>query len=346
MKKIALYGAIILGVVTIWMLSVLLPLSGVFANLEPKLASSCERVDIFPGTEDLAINRKTNTVFVSATDRRSNDRGTTGGIFTFDLDKLDIVKRVSPSQMSDFQPHGISLWHGEDGETRLFVINHLLSGEDAVEIFKVGPDGMLTHVDTIAFDAMTSPNDVHAVGPRQFYATNDKGYKEGLLYVLEQYFALPLASAVYFDGVNGGYVKKRLVYSNGINASPDGKTIYISEFLKRRISIFDRDIASGALTKRSSIKVNTAPDNIDVDLNGNLWVGGHSKVFDFLAHAKDASNFAPSHIIKIDPVKVSVKDVFISTEGEINGSSVGATHNGKLVVGAVFDGHVLVCPLK
>ncbi|MBL4870702.1 MAG: SMP-30/gluconolactonase/LRE family protein [Robiginitomaculum sp.] len=345
MKKFMLVVASILGLLLIWLILVMLPLSGALQKLKPLLAGSCTRIDIFPGTEDVAIDRTTNTVFVSATNRRGSDNEKTGGIFAFNLDNPNVVTRISPLQMTDFQPHGISLWHGEDGETRLFAINHLLSGKDVVEIFTVGGDGMLTHLDRIAFAQMFSPNDLHAVGPKQFYATNDKGHKDGILYILEQYFALPLASAVYYDGTKGEYIKKGLVYSNGINASPDGKTIYISEFLKRRISVFDRDIESGALTKRSAIKLNTAPDNIDIDLNGDLWVGGHSKVFEFLAHAKDESNTAPSHIIKIDHKTGKTEDVFISTQGEINGSSVGAVHNNKLVIGAVFDGHVLVCPL-
>ena len=38
-------------------------------------------------------------------------------------------------------------------------------------------------------------------------------------------------------------------------------------------------------------------------------------------------------------------DVLISVNGEINGSSVGAVWANTLIVGAVFDGHVMVCPM-
>ena len=37
--------------------------------------------------------------------------------------------------------------------------------------------------------------------------------------------------------------------------------------------------------------------------------------------------------------------MFVSTQGEINGSSVGAVWDNTLIVGAVFDGHVMVCPM-
>ena len=48
-----------------------------------------------------------------------------------------------------------------------------------------------------------------------------------------------------------------------------------------------RPCPSGALSFDKRIKTNTGPDNIDVAEDGALWIGGHTKVFDFLAHAED-----------------------------------------------------------
>ncbi|AWY99615.1 arylesterase [Rhodobiaceae bacterium] len=344
-KKISIAFAAVLGLMVAWILSVVVPVSGKFQALDPKLVERCMKVPVHAGTEDVVIDRATGVAFVSATDRRRTVRDNANdGIYAFALSDPSAVIRVSPNNMPDFHPHGISLWQ-DAGETRLFAISHTAAGAHSVEIFSVGVAGALEHLESISFDAMYLPNDVVAVGPRSFYASNSRGYKSGVLSVLEQFFALPWASAVYFDGREGRLIKDRLVYANGINLSPDGGILYIAEVLKRRISAFDRNAETGALTGRSTIDLNTAPDNFDVDENGNLWIAGHTRIFDYAAHTRDANVDAPSHIVKVDPKTLERSDVFVSTAGEINAASIGAMHNNTLIVGAVLDGHVMVCPL-
>lgn len=348
-----LYGLLgVFGLATLaWFLGHLVPAAGTFAKLEPALVDRCRAVQIAPGTEDVTIDPNLNAAFISAADRRDwyNETGATGvnpqnGIYLMALDGTNAVRRVSP-EMDGFLPHGINLWRGPNGEKRLFVVNHPPSGEEIIEIFNIENNGDLTHLESVSFDAMHSPNDVLAVGPRQFYATNDRGFEKGPLSWLEAYMALPFSSVVYYDGENGTVAAKGMTYANGINQSNDGETVYVAEFLKRRISLFDRNPETGALKKQRSISVNTGPDNIEISADGALWIAGHTKVFDFLAHAKDENEIAPSHVIRLNPRNGLKSDVFISTEGELNGSSVGAVWDKTLIVGAVFDDHVMVCPM-
>lgn len=340
-----LTGLIALAVIG-WMLWNLVPASGVFAGLKPKLIDQCRAVTIFPGTEDVTIDPEIGVAFVSADDRRATFAGAPaqGGVYALRLDGTDRVAKVSPDSFGEFHPHGLSLWRGEDGRKRLFVINHTLRNGDKVEIFDVGTGGALLHVDSVSFPEMTSPNDVLGVGPRSFYVTNDKAFKTGFLSQAEAYLALPLASLAYFDGQSGKIAARGLAYANGVNMSSDGKTVYASAFLGRNVTVYDRDPATGALTKRKSIPVNTGPDNIEVASDGALWIGGHSKVFDFLKHVKDPSHAAPSHVIRVNPESGTVEDMLIDTEGTINASSVGAVYDDTLIVGSVFDDHVMVCP--
>ncbi len=334
-----------------WFAYHIIPASGAFADLEPKLVHDCRHVEVAPGTEDVAIDPSLNAAFISAADRRgwfnADGDGTVNprnGIYTLSLDGSDTVRRVSPA-MENFLPHGISLWEGDDGEQRLFVVNHPPGGEELVEIFSVGEAGTLTHLETVSFPAMRSPNDIVAVGPRQFYATNDRRFKTGLLSTLEAYLALPVTDVVYFDGETGRSVVKGMTYANGINKSADGSAIYVAELLKRRVDVFSRNGETGALKRVKTLPVNTAPDNIDVAGDGALWIAGHSRIFDFVKHAEDPEAIAPSHIIRVDPRTGRRADVFIDVEGEINGSSVGAAWDNTLIVGAVFDSHVMVCPM-
>lgn len=331
-----------------WFLWNITRASGVFADLRPKLVDQCRRVDIFPGTEDVTIDPELGVAFISADDRRATAAGkpVQGGVYVLKLDGSDRVAKASPDSFGEFHPHGLSLWRGDDGRKRLFVINHTVNEGDKVEIFDVGLGGALLHVASVSFAAMTSPNDVQGVGPRSFYVTNDRGYQEGWKAALEAYLALPLSSVAYFDGQDGRIVARGLTYANGVNMSADGKSVYVSEFLRRSVSVFTRNPETGALRKQRSIGVNTGPDNIEVAADGALWIGGHPKVFDFLKHAEDPAAVAPSHVIRVDPKSGLREDILIDRDGVINASSVGAASDTTLIVGAVFDGHVMVCPLN
>jgi arylesterase/paraoxonase len=346
MRTLVVVGAGLFLGLTAHFVSNIVPASGVLLDLKPLLVDRCTRVEVFPGTEDVTIDPDTGFAFVSASDRRAARAGrpVRGGVFTVELTAGHAVANVTPAEPADFQPHGISLWKGPDGDKRLFVINHPAAGGHAVEIFGVGEGGTLAHLETVAFEAMHSPNDVVAIGPRQFYATNDHGFREGVLGMLEAWLALPFASAVYFDGSEGRVVQRGLVYANGINLSADGSTVYIAEVLERRIGFYARDAKTGDLRHLRSEAVATNPDNIEVARDGALWIGGHPRIFDFLAHSKDPAAIAPSQVLRLDPATGQTTTVFLDTGGRLNASSVGAMWNGPLVVGAVFDGHVLVCP--
>lgn len=340
---------IILGLVIVAALArmafVIIPASGMMAELEPVLPGQCEPLTIAPGTEDVTIDPASGLAFVSTDDRRTGARG---GIYAFDINQPESLHEVSGDAPADFHPHGLSLWTGADGSQRLFVVNHRAGfseseGGQAIEIFDIGENGMLTHAESITHEALLSPNDVLAVGPRSFYATNDRAYHAGIMANLEAYFGLPLSSVSYFDGSGGDMVAHGIAYANGINISADGSEVYVSELLARRVRVYDRDAASGALSANRVLPVPTAPDNIEIDERGDLWIGGHPRVFDFVAHAADASAMAPSHAVRLNPQTGEAQTVLLVMDGSLNASSVAAMRDGVLIVGAVFDDHVLVC---
>ncbi len=335
-----------------WSAAHVLPAMGVFNDLEPLLVGECRRVDVAPGTEDVEIDEDARQVFVSTFERRGWFAGTTanrprGAIYMLDLtDRTLTPQLVSENAPADFSPHGISLWQGADGVRRLFVVSHRADGTEAIEMFDVGQDGALFHTESVSFDAMHSPNDVAAVGNRQFYASNDRKHDNGLAGAFELYGALPLTDLVYFDGVDGRSIVGGLTYANGVAVSKNGAEVYVAETTKRRISAYSRNETTGALKAKKRWRVNTAPDNIDVAPDGALWIAGHLNTNKFLAHAKNPDAVAPSHVIRLDPVSGERADTFVSLNGEINASATGAASDDVLIVGAVFDSHVMVCPLN
>lgn len=343
MRVVLIVLGIILLAVIGRLLVVIVPASGVLADLEPRLTDQCEVLTIAPGTEDVTIDPSTGRAFVSTDYRRGGARG---AIYSFSVGDPSSLREVSGDTPDAFHPHGISLWTGRAGRQRLFVVNHLTPDEHAIEIFDVAADGALSHVESIAYVALSSPNDVLAVGERQFYATNDRANTTGIMGQLEAYLGLPLASVSYFDGEAGRIVADGLAYANGINIAADGRTLYVAEILGRGVRVYDRDPATGELEKLRDISVPTAPDNIEIASDGALWIGGHPRVFDFVAHVDDPAHIAPSHVLRVDPETGQSETVLLDLEGRLNASSVAAVHDGTLIVGGVFDDRVLICPAR
>jgi len=343
-------------IVLMRLLWTVITVAGVFLPTETVINNQCIPIEIAPGTEDIAIDHETGALFISAAQRRDWYLGedysdedhlseAQNGIYFLDPQDRSEVIKVSPENFGPFFPHGISLWRGKNGVRRLFVVNHPGGGIETVEIFSVDLENRLTHIETISFDAMYSPNDVVAVGPRQFYVTNDRAFDKGLMSILELYLAFPLTTIAYFDGVEGHVAAEGLTYANGINQSLDGRSIYVAEFLRQSITVFDRNQKTGDLSKERRFKVRTGPDNIDISSDGKLWIAGHPKALEFQKHAKNPDEKSTSHVISLDPKTGDVETTFLSPYGEINGSSVGAVDRGHLYIGAVFESHILDCPL-
>ncbi len=318
---------------------------GLFRRFAPRFAGTCRVVPGVVGAEDVTIDVPTRTAYLSADDRRAALQGkpVRGEIYALDLrDRTATPVPLTGGAPADFHPHGISLWQGPSGEKRLFAINHPTSGAHSVEIYRVQP-AALVHLETIRYPELRSPNDVLAVGDLQFYATNDRRYASGIAAVAEALFQLPLASVSYFDGAKGRIVASNFAFANGINSSADGKEVYVAELFGRAVHIFGRDPASGALAWKRKIRLPSCPDNIERDEAGNLWVAAHAKLLDFLAHAKNPANPAPSQVFWVQPRTGRVQEVYADSGTAISAASTAAVADDAMVLGAVFDSKVLVC---
>ncbi|MEO1039336.1 MAG: hypothetical protein AAFX09_07295 [Pseudomonadota bacterium] len=327
---------------------VVTPASGALRALEPTGLAGCRTLEIASGTEDVAIDEATGRVFVSTSERRSGAADPDNGIYAFELsDPEGALRRVSIDAPADFRPHGISFWRGSgpdgDPRARLFVISHPSTGS-VVLAYDVAEDGALTHTETISYEALRSPNDLVAVGPDAFYASNDIYFGDTLMGRVEAFLGLPLASVSYWDGASGRIAAGGLIYGNGIEVSEDGTELYAASLLGRSVHVFARDAASGALTRTGKLHAPLGVDNIERGPDGALYIGGHPQIFTFLDHQRDPDVHAPSEVMRLDPQTGEWSIVFASTGEEIDASSVGAVHDGQLIVGAVFDSHILLCP--
>lgn len=333
--------------------------AGSFKEIVTHFDGTCERYAGFDGgTEDLVIDHATGWVFVSSYDRRAELFGQgqrRGRIEAFQLGNLDAgIVDLTPDGPADFRPHGISLYSGPEG-MRLFVINHPGDGTQPIEIFDVAyNDGApeLTFAEAITDPLIVSPNDLVAVGPRSFYVGNDFSTADrgSLSYQLELFGRLNRTTLVYFDGTRASVAAHGLTYANGVNVSPDGATLYLAETTDGTLRIYDRDVASGALTQRAGpaglLRLGTGVDNIDIDPEGRAWITAHPKLFDLRPHIENPANLSPAQVIMIDPGDDGfgdIVDVYMGSGALASGSSVAAYYNGQMVIGVIFDAHVVIC---
>lgn len=308
----------------------------------PTDTSACTAIEIAPGTEDVVFDEETGLVFVSAHDRRADGMSPGNGIYVFDPDVSGSVRLVSADAPADFRPHGISLYR--DGDTaRLFVVSHPATGSQVL-IFNIGEDGTLAHVRTVTDPSIYSPNDVAATGPDSFYVTNSSRSGDNPLGVLEALLGLPLVNVVHFDGERAVEAAGGLVYGNGIALSRDGTRVYAANFIAQRISVYERDPQTNALTQIDTFRAPFGLDNIELDEDGDLWVAGNTEVFSFLAHQADPDVRAPSYAVEFDAETGDWTPRFYTDGQAIDSASVITPMETRFIVGAVFDSHVLSCP--
>lgn len=325
--------------------------AGEFKEIAPHFNAECKAISGVLSSEDITVDPKTGMAFISSADRRTQWSGIThvqkGAIYGLDLKVRDPeLVNLTADFSEEFNPHGIGLWIGENRKS-LFVVNHRQDGH-FVEIFDF-KNNRLIHRESIEGVLMHSPNDVIPVGPRAFYVTNDHGNSSELGRVVEEYLQLARSLVLYYDGNDFCIVAEGLAYSNGINLSPDGSTVYVAATVGQKICVYHREKGAGDLKLRHTIELGTGPDNIEVDESGNLWIGCHPKLLTFVKYSKDPQELSPSQVLKVTvqkPDSYTVDEIYLNSGEPLSGSSVAAVSGDTMLIGSVFDARVLLCTLS
>ncbi|XP_063054310.1 serum paraoxonase/arylesterase 2-like [Engraulis encrasicolus] len=256
-------------------------------------------------------------------------------------------------QIDSFNPHGISTYTDDGGAIYLFVVNHP-QDESQVEIFKfLDEENSLVYLKTIKHELLISVNDIVAVGPESFYATNDNyfklqadGYFNEILNMLGMWLSLPWCTVVYYSPEEVKVVSDSFYMANGINVSPDKKHMYVADFLDSKVHVMEIQ-ESKDLMPVKSVDIGTLPDNIEVDpQTGDVWVGCHPNGWKIFFNTPQ-DDPAGSEVIRIENIlseQPSVQQVYMDDGSVLIGSSVAAHYGGKLLIGSVFH-RTLYCDL-
>lgn len=268
-----------------------------------------------------------------------------GKIFLFNFsDPEKDAKALEIDVKFDFMPHGMGLYEDqENGEIRLFVVNHR-EGEDTVEIITYQrKTSTLRHVKTIRDPLFTSLNDVTPTGPNAFYATNDGYFRNSTLRVPELFLFLPWGSIVYFDGKMTRKVVDSVYEPNGISMSSDGTTVVVCMAFQQSIHIYHRQGDNSLILSRE-LKVQMSCDNVFIHpKTGHLWLGVLAKPHTVIESIGNIEKTSPAMACRLEPrgpptdvfQSFQIYEVFADNTGLISTSSSVVEYGDKLLIGSI-----------
>jgi len=183
-----------------------------------------------------------------------------------------------------FSPHGIHLAL-VDGKQRLLVVNH--GGREAIEIFDVQTDPATKEIAVTWRDCVPAPdyawiNDVVNLPDGGLAATH----------MVQRGVGAEVFRAAEASRVATGHVLQWQVDTgwekvpgsegslpNGIEASADGRVLYVAQYLGDRVVALDR--LSGKQLWAAEVP---APDNVTIAPSGELLVASHREPFEAIEH--------------------------------------------------------------
>ncbi|XP_019329485.1 PREDICTED: serum paraoxonase/arylesterase 2 [Aptenodytes forsteri] len=272
-----------------------------------------------------------------------------GEIFLMDLNEDNpraVELRISRGfDLASFNPHGISTYVDRDNTVYLFVVNHPHQ-KSTVELFKfLEDDNSLVHLKTIRHDLLTSVNDIVAMGPDSFYATNDHYFSDFILMFLEMFLGLTWSNVVYYSPKEVKEVAAGFYSANGINTSPNRKYIYVADVFDHNVHVMEKH-ANWNLTHVKTLQLDTLVDNLSIDPHtGDIWIGCHPNGMKLFYN--DPENLPASEVLCIQNIlseEPAVMRIYADNGSVLQGSSVASVYKGKLLIGTVFH-RALYCEL-
>lgn len=339
-----------------------------FAQIDNRFAGSCVTVKGVAAPRDIQIDPQTRRAFVSSFNDRmmKNERDSVrGAILSINIDdplEASGWRDRTGGMPAAFKPAGLYFYQ-DDAVRRLFVANR---AAQSVELYDVMADGALVHLESFKERRLTHPNEVVAVGPRAFYVSNGPRYTNGGLFSRWVFFSRTVHGQIlHFNGAAWRVAASNLKEPHGLAVEASGAVLYASETQGSALAVFARDVESGLLARVKTIGLPAAPENINIDLSGGLWVGAFPKPLAVLAQRLGAASRSPSQIFyyptdtgdgkkgngdrakakKAGVARVKPQLMYSSDGNAISAASAAARLDDKLLIGSLVDNKYLICNL-
>jgi len=326
--------------------------AGQFTTIKNMRIGVCQAYGGILAPEDIVIDRETGTAFISSLERKSA-AGRSGRRGTIEMIDLAGYKTgsainftdVTPALPKRFHPLGLSLFTGNDGTKRLFVVNQAGDGTHSVEIFRIAGKSLEHERSVDLGRQVVFANDVAAVGPESFYVTDSAGpgaVSQALNFSLQR----NRSKVFYFDGKKISPVADDFVMANGIAASKGGEEVYVLDTFARSLRFFKRNVATGGLSDSGVLFIGTGVDNIDVGDDGSFWIAAHPRLIDFAMYAAGLKSISASQVIHAVPGKKlggEVRTQYLDLGKEISGASVAVAYANNFIIGSARDNKLVIC---
>lgn len=250
---------------------------------------------------------------------------------------------------AEFSPHGIDLVRRRDGKLQLLVVQH--GGREAIEVFEVAGAGSawsLTWRGCMPAPEDAWLNDVVGLRDGSLLTTHMMSRSGG-----SEQLAQPPASPtgqVYAWTPDVGFAEvpgTRGMLPNGIEVSPDEKTLFLNLSLESLVRRIDR--ASGEASGAAQVAY---PDNSTWTPDGKRLLVASLRLAspDEFERCRNLSEGAgcplPFAIVAVDPETLASEDVYVSDGSPMGGGTVGLQVGDELFVGTFAGDRLLRVKLR
>jgi hypothetical protein len=231
-------------------------------------------------------------------------------------------------------PHGIHLSRRRDGRLQLLVVNH--EERESIELLEVTTQGIATWRGCVK--STEAFNDVVAAPGGGFVATVPTAHGQ----------------PEKVDGTVAGFLTEwrpgqgfrklpgsDAAFNNGVQLSPDGRTLYFPAWTAREIIRYDR--VAQRITGR--VKTDFMPDNLSVAADGTYLAAGIDGLPGRDCVQVDKQCSPPFTVARLDPRTMTVKTLYHGKPGEMAGASIALQVGRNLYLGSYTGGRILKMPM-
>lgn len=242
--------------------------------------------------------------------------------------------------------HGIDLRQRTDGRWQLLAVNH--AGRESVEFFEVlpGPLPELRWRGCVEAPPDGYFNDVAGLPDGGFLVSHMAPRSSPVLSFFLALLGRDTGFVYRWDRADGFREQAGTAsrYPNGVILSPDGRTLYMNEYLGDAVRVVD--LSNGEV--RAEIPVQR-PDNASWASDGRLLVASHQAglldLLRSLRQPREQVSLLPFSIVAIDPATRATESLFSHEGAPLGAGTVAVEADGALWIGSYLGDRVLRAPL-
>ena len=301
------------------------------------------------GAEDLAFDRSSGMIYISAYDRRATEKAMSrrkahipsGNIYAvsisaFEQGKSDVL--VTPVLEEEnfkggLRPHGLTY-----ADNKLVFVNRAAfhnkkKWQKKTQLVSV--DLGKTPLRISIHETHCAANDVVLDGEETLYSIDHKSCGGGAFW--EDLFNLK-RSGIH---KNNASLIEGVQFANGL-AQVKETNFALAATRAKEILIFDKDGM-----RLEAIELSGGPDNLSVSSNGDLVAAVHPSLMRMGLYRKLGIGKAASKIIRVNLETGAETLLFEDKKGDVfSGATIGIEEEKLLIAGSVLDSGVLVCNTK